>query len=602
MKLTHQALREKFSQFWSSSPRDHKPIPPAPLVLKDDATTLFTSSGMQQLIVNLAGGSHPQGNRLFDIQPCFRSTDIDEVGDNRHTTFFEMMGNWSLGDYFKEEQLEWCWGFFTKELALPKEKLYVTVFEGGNGVPKDQQSVVIWKKLGVPDSHIFYYSADKNWWSRAGAPDQMPEGEIGGPDSEVFYEFDTPHDPKFGQNCHPNCDCGRFLEIGNSVFIQYRKEKDGSLSELPQKNVDYGGGLGRILMAVNNQPDVFLIDVFSPIIQTIEKVTGKQYIDEEEKKDMRIIADHLKGATMMLAEGVEPANKMQGYMVRRLLRRIAIKLYDLEKITNWDDVAAISDIILDIYDGAIVEKNEVKQKVTGKIQQELNRFIQTLDRGMKEIAKLGKITEDAAFDLYQSYGFPFEITAELATQKGVILDKRLFEEAAQRHADKSRSTSSGMFKGGLADHSEKVIKYHTATHLLHQALRDVLGSEVRQEGSNITGDRLRFDFSFSTKPTDDEIKKIESIINDKIKEALPVHFEIMPKEKADQIGALSFFKEKYGSEVKVYFVGGSTNSPQAAYSKEFCGGPHVKSTSEIGSVKITKLKKIGANLMRVYAE
>lgn len=600
MMMTHVALRKLFSDFLEK--RLHRYIPPAPLVLKDDPTTLFTSSGMQQLVVNLSGEPHPQGKRLYNIQPCFRAVDIDEVGDNRHTTFFEMMGNWSLGDYFKEEQLEWCWEFFTKILGLRQNKLYVTVFEGDTEVAKDEESVTIWKKLGVPESHIFYYPATKNWWSRAGTPEQMPVGEIGGPDSEVFYEFDVPHNPKFGQHCHPNCDCGRFLEIGNSVFIQYRKKDDGSLEELPQKNVDYGGGLERILMAVNNEPDVFQIDVFAPIIETIETVTGKRYVKEEDKKEMRIIADHLKGAAMMLVEGIEPSNKMQGYIVRRLLRRIAVKLYELEKITNWDDVAAISDVVLDIYGGVIVEKNERKQKINNKIQQELNRFMQTLDRGMKQFAKLGRITESAAFNLYQSYGFPFEITAELAMQKGVVLNRRLFEEAAQRHADMSRSTSLGMFKGGLADHSEKVIKYHTATHLLHQALRDVLGEKVRQEGSNITAERLRFDFLFDRKPNNEELKKVAEIINQKIKDSLPVYFAIMPKEKAEQIGALSFFKEKYGDQVKVYFIGGSASSPQNAYSKEFCGGPHVANTSEIGKITITRLKKIGANLIRVYAE
>ncbi|MFQ5452241.1 MAG: alanine--tRNA ligase-related protein, partial [Candidatus Paceibacterota bacterium] len=355
--VSHKSLRKKFNSYWQS--KGHKHVDPAPLVLNDDKTTLFTSSGMQPLVEYLSGKKHPKGNKLYNIQPCFRAVDINEVGDNRHTTFFEMMGNWSLGDYFKKEQLEWMWKFFTEELNLAKHKLYVTVFEGEHGIGPDDESYAIWKKLGVSKDRIFFYGADKNWWSRTGTPDQMPAGEIGGPDSEVFYQFDKEHDPAFGKTCHPNCDCGRFLEIGNSVFIQYRKNSERKLEEMKQKSVDYGGGLDRILAAVNNEPDVFKTDLFAEIITTTESVTGKKYKSKYDKADMRIIVDHLKGAAMMLAEGVNPSNKKQGYVARRLLRRVAVKLYDLEKITNWDDVAAISEVILETYDGIILDKDEV---------------------------------------------------------------------------------------------------------------------------------------------------------------------------------------------------------------------------------------------------
>lgn len=592
---THLALREAFYDFWKKAPRSHTVIEPAPLVLREDATTLFTSSGMQQLVVNLSGEKHPQGKRLVDIQPCLRATDIDEVGDNRHTTFFEMMGNWSLGDYFKEDQLAWCWEFFTRILELPKDKLYVTYFEGGSGVQKDVESAQIWKKLGVAENHIRPYGANKNWWSRAGVPDKMPIGEIGGPDSEVFYEFsDVPHDKKFGPECHPNCDCGRFLEIGNSVFIQYRKEKDGSLSDLPQKNVDYGGGLERILAVLHNEPDIYKTDVFANIIKAVQEVTQKSYSDPYAQPSFRAIADHVKVAVFLIATGVTPSNKEHGYVLRRFLRRAAVKMRQLNGSFNTDAFSQIARQVIATYTNIYFNTITDEVTATAVIDEEIERFSKSIDIGMREIRNINMLTGKIAFDLYQSYGFPLEITEELAREKGHDINHDEFEREFLNHKEQSRTASAGMFKGGLADHSVQVIKYHTATHLLHQALRDVLGEKVRQEGSNITGERLRFDFSYDKKPTDDEMQQVGAIINEKIKDALPVHHEIMPKAKADTIGALSFFREKYGSEVKVYFVGD--------YSKEFCGGPHVKNTSEIGELKITKLKKIGASLYRVYAE
>lgn len=589
--MTHRELRQKFAQFWQN--KNHVEVPPAPLVLQNDPTTLFTSSGMQPLVPYLSGESHPSGKRLYNIQPCFRAVDIDEVGNNRHTTFYEMMGNWSLGDYFKREQLEWCWTFLTEEIQLPKNKLYVTVFEGNDTVPRDDESASIWKKLGVPEDHIFYYPAKKNWWSRAGTPDEMPAGEIGGPDSEVFYDFGTKHDPTFGETCHPNCDCGRFFEICNSVFIQYRKKDDSSLEELPQKNVDYGGGLERILAAANNVNDIFKTDLFSKIITSIEILTKQPY-EGANKPAMQIVADHLKAAIFIIADGTIPSNKQQGYMLRRLLRRSAIKLHKLSnKQINSEDLTSLVNEIINTYKEIYFEKTN-KENIMRVVNDEITRFNESLHKGIQLINQLEHIDAKAAFDLYQNHGFPLELTRELAEEKGQKIDVSQFKAEFKKHQELSRSTSTGMFKGGLADHSEQVIKYHTATHLLHQALRDVLGNTVRQEGSNITGERLRFDFSFERKPTEEEFKKVEQIVNEKIREALPVHFEIMAKEKADTIGALSFFKEKYGDEVKVYFVGD--------YSKEFCGGPHVTNTLEIGNIEITKLEKIGANLLRIYAE
>ncbi|OGK19717.1 hypothetical protein A3D80_01915 [Candidatus Roizmanbacteria bacterium RIFCSPHIGHO2_02_FULL_40_13b] len=596
--MTHQELRTLWTSFWEK--KAHKLVSPAPLVLQNDPTTLFTSSGMQPLIPYLNGEAHPLGKKLYNIQLCFRAVDIDEVGNNRHTTFFEMMGNWSLGDYFKEEQLGWIWEFFTQELKLPKEKLYVSVFEGEGEVFADHESVKIWKKLGVADDHIHFYGSDKNWWSRSGPPNKMPVGEIGGPDSEVFYDFGE--DLKIHENspfkekeCHPNCDCGRFLEIGNSVFIQYKKSANGSLTELPQKNVDYGGGLERILAAVNNDPDIFKTDVFSSIIRIIEVETGISYDKSEKKAEMRVIADHMKAAVFMIVSGVIPSNKEQGYMLRRLLRRAAIKTRSVSGDLPVKLFISVGNAVLTIYDGYDgINKKEQETLVASVISNEMNKFSQSLDNGLKYFNKYEKVDEKIAFDLFQNFGFPFEVTQELVEEKGYSLDPTRFNEHYESHKNQSRTASAGTFKGGLADQSEQVLKYHTATHLLHQALRDVLGPSVRQEGSNITGERLRFDFFVDKKPDTDAFKKVEQIINEKIAEKLSVECKILPKKEAEKIGALYFFKEKYGDEVKVYFVGD--------YSKEFCGGPHVQNTGEIGSIKITKVKKIGSNLMRIYAQ
>ena len=595
MPLTHVQLREKFAEFWKN--HGHKEVPPIPLVPQNDPTTLFTGSGMQPLGPYRLGEPHPQGNRLYNIQPCFRSQDIDEVGDNRHTTFFEMMGNWSLGDYFKKEQLAWFWEFLTEEIKLPKEKLYVTVFAGDkmNNLPPDDESIKVWKELGNPENKIIKYGPDKNWWSRAGAPNQMPAGEPGGPDSEVFYEFtQIPHDKKFGEKCHPNCECGRFMEIGNSVFMQYKKNNDGTFSDLPAMNVDFGGGLERILAALNSNPDVFTTDIYLPVINSIEKWSTKKY-QEGNQKYIRIIADHIKAASFLIINGVLPSNKEQGYVLRRLLRRAAVKMYELSGKLTLEALANVAEEgVFKTYEHTNFFNYENKIDVKSTISEEMNRFEKSLARGLKEIERQKNIDGKFAFFLYQSYGFPLELTKELAKEKNAEINENHFIKEFEKHKNLSRMASVKRFKGGLADQSEQTIKYHTATHLFHQALFDTMGDSVRQEGSNITGERLRFDFYSVVKPTNDQIKQVERIVNKKIQEKLPVEFKIVPKEEAIKLNAKSFFREKYPDMVKVYFIAG--------YSKEFCGGPHVKNISEIGSVKIFKNEKIGSNLYRIYAK
>lgn len=594
--VSHQQLRESFFSFWQKN--NHLEVPPISLVPKEDPTTLFTGSGMQQLVPYLQGEPHPLGKKLYNIQACFRSEDIEEVGDNRHTTFFEMMGNWSLGDYFKKEQLPWCWEYYTKIVGLPKEKLFVTVFEGGKGVPKDEESATIWKKLGIKDDHIFYYGVEHNWWSRSGPPENMPPGEIGGPDSEVFYDFGEKLElhEKSGIKgiCHPNCNCGRFLEIGNSVFIQYKKKVDGSLEELPQKNVDFGGGVERLATTISNKPDMFETDLYMPVIKEIEDQTNKKY--EDHKFAMQVIADHLKAATFMMADGVEPSNKEQGYILRRLIRRSVVKMQKLGAVPLKLAPKTCSAVI-NIY-SQVYLKDIKANNITAGIGNEINKFLGVLNRGTKLLSQSKKIDGRLLFDLQQSYGFPLEVSEEILGDLGVKLsqkDKKEFYQEFEKHKAISRTGAVRRFKGGLADESEQTIKYHTATHLIHQALFDVFGEgNLRQDGSNITQERLRFDFSTQKKPTQDDIKKTESIVNQKIKEKLPVHFEIMPRKKAEEIGARAFFKEKYADQVKIYFVGD--------YSKEFCGGPHVKNTKEIGKISIYKFEKIGSNIYRIYAK
>lgn len=601
MSISHITLRKLFADFYRAN--GHKEVPAIPLVPKDDPTTLFTGSGMQQLVPYLLGEVHPLGTRVYNIQRCFRSQDIDDIGDNRHTLMFEMIGNWSLGDYFKKEQLSWLFKFLVNTLHLDPKKLYTTAFIGQDGLPQDTDSIEILKhefeQVGIKadiGNHINLYDATKNWWSRAGVPSNMPVGEPGGPDCEIFYEFtQVQHDPKFGEKCHPNCDCGRFLEICNSVFMQYKKMPDGSFQNLPKQNVDFGGGLERFIMAMENNPDIFATSLFTPIIKEIEIITGLSYSEEKNKPSMRIIADHLKAAVFLIKDGVLPSNKEQGYVLRRLLRRLTVKLRKmLGKLPSPDEIAAVSRQVLTMYEGVYFNVETDNALITPIITDEIKKFNISLEKGMKLIEKIPMIDGKKAFDLYQSYGFPLEVTMEIYKEKGQEIDMQEYTAEFNKHKELSRSSSAGKFKGGLADNSEQTVKYHTATHILHQVLFDILGKDIRQEGSNITGERLRFDFYHTQKPTEEELKKIAGTVNEKIKAALPVEFKLIPKQEAEKLGAKSFFREKYPDMVKVYFIGD--------YSKEFCGGPHVKNTSEIGSFTIQKCEKIGNNLFRIYAK
>lgn len=614
--MTGKELREKYFQFFIK--RGHKKISPAPLVLTDDPTTLFTSSGMQPLIPYLLGKPHPKGKRLFDSQPCFRGQgfwdDTKEVGNNRHTTCFEMMGNWSLGEYFKKEQLEYFFTFLVDKkegLGLDPKRLYVSIFAGHGEFSKDEESLKIWqslfKKVGIKakeGERVVAYGVEKNWWSRCGTPEQMPAGEPGGPNSEVFYRFDVKHDPKFGEKCHPNCDCGQFLEIGNSVFIQYLKQKDGSFKELLQKNVDFGGGLERQLAAVSNLPselDLFQTDLFNRIIKTIEDNSDKKYADEKNRPAMRVIADHLKGATFMMKVGVIPSNKEQGYILRRNLRRSAVKMHLLKNnLTPISAFKAIAKSVMETYEGVYFDLAKDLKSVEPVIEEEMNQFEKTLARGLQQLEKMGKIDGKIAFDLYQTYGFPLEITTELAAQKGQSIDKEEFQQEFKKHQKLSRSSAIGKFKGGLADHSEESKKYHTAAHLLHASLRKILGTHVQQAGQNITAERLRFDFTHPEKLTEKQLKEIEDLINQKISQNLPVKMEMMSLEEAKKKGALAFFAEKYGEKVKIYSINDHTKGGQV-FSVEVCGGPHVSSTGEIGKIEIFKEESCGAGKRRIYA-
>lgn len=570
-------------------------IKPAPLVLEDDPTTLFTSSGMQPLVPYLLGQKHPEGKRLVDSQPSIRTQDIDEVGDNRHTTFFEMLGNWSLGDYFKEEQLPWIYEFLTKELGLPPKNLWFSVFEGDKefGVPEDKESVDIWKKIGVPEKRIVPYGVRKNWWSRTGTPSQMPTGEIGGPTSEIFYDFgkwrkihETSEFAK--QKCHPNCDCGRFLEIGNNVFMEYKKVNEKDVEPLPNKNIDFGGGLERIAAAVKDDPDIFKTQFLGPIVDKLQSISSSSYLNN--LGSFRLVADHLRASVFLIDSGVTPSNKQQGYILRKLLRKavMQIKFLGIDQLYVYEDaVNAVFEIYKDEY---LI--NSDAQKIASIIQTESDKLSQTLERGKKMVGKA------SAFDLYQSFGLPPEVIEQLYVERGLKFQKKKLEQEIQKHKEKSRTTSKGMFKGGLADNSDEVVRLHTTAHLLHAALHEVLDDSVKQKGQNITKDRLRFDVSYNRKLTEKELKKVEKIINTKIKESLPVNQKMMSRKKAEKTGAIGLFTDKYSDEVSVYFVGDSLDT---AYSKEFCGGPHVSNTADIGRVRIKKQQKIGANLLRIYA-
>lgn len=607
-------VREKYLKFFEE--RGHKIMASASLVPQNDPTTLFTGSGMQPMIPYLLGEKHPLGTRITDSQKSFRSGDIDDIGDNRHTTFFEMLGNWSLGDYFKKEQVPWMFEFLTKEIGIDPNRLYITVLIGDekNNIPKDTETAEIWRGLfaergieakqveigsekngyevGMQGGRIFYYDVGKNWWSRVGVPDKMPAGEPGGPDTEMFYEFThIPHDPKYGKNCHPNCDCGRFMEIGNNVFMEYKKNADGTFSKLPQSNVDFGGGLERIVAASLNTADVFQIDIFKGIIETLEKISGKSYSNPEYTPAFRIIADHTRSAIFLIGDGVYPSNADQGYFVRRLLRR-AIRYWDKLGIEK-EGLAGLVDPILDYYKDAYPDTYNKKEAIKSEIKKEEHKFRETLERGMKEFEK-----GIDAFTLFTTYGFPIELTEELAKERGITVDRKDFDIKMKGHQDLSRSGSEQKFRGGLADHKTETVRLHTAHHLLLAALQNILGPDVKQRGSNITSERLRIDFSFARKMTDEEKKKVEDLVNSWIQEKIPMIRRDMPKAEAEALGAEHEFGATYGDIVSVYFA---ERPDGTRVSKEFCGGPHVNNTGELSHFKILKEEAVASGIRRIKA-
>lgn len=638
-------IRKKYFEFMEE--RGHAVIPSASLTPENDPTTLFTGSGMQSLIPYLMGETHPVGTRLANSQKCFRAEDIEEVGDNRHTTFFEMLGNWSLGDYFKEEQLPWFFSFLVDEVGLNPENIYVTVFAGDENaqLPKDEEAVAIWQKLfaerslshevahigseeegskrGIKDGErIFYYNAKKNWWSRAGTPEQMPVGEIGGPDSEVFYDFGTPHDQRFGAHCHPNCDCGRFLEIGNSVFMEYMKKGEGQFEKLPKRNVDFGGGLERIAAAKNGDADMFNIDLLATIITKLEALSSHTYA--ENPVPFRVVADHMRAAVFLIGDGVYPGNKDQQYFVRRLLRR-SVRYADLLELPE-NTLEDIAEVVIETYGEQYPNLGDEKEIIIEEIQKEETQFRKTLQTGLKEFNKAsleihletkevgGKkvidtskkaraqkaISAKKAFDLFTTYGFPIELTEEIAKEKGLRVDRKGFEKLMEEHREKSRAGAEQKFKGGLADHSDAVVAYHTATHLLLAGLRKYLGEHVHQAGSNITAERLRFDFTHPEKVPEDVLKQVEEYVNTAIAHNVSVTIETMDKQTAqDDSTVEGSFWEKYPDQVKVYTI---KDDQGVVYSRELCGGPHVENTGHIkGTFKITKEESSARGIRRVKA-
>ncbi len=606
--MTVSEVRARYLAFFKA--RGHVAIPSAPMVPENDPSTLFTSSGMQPLVPYLLGQPHPEGSRLVDSQMSFRAEDIEEIGDNRHTTFFEMLGNWSLGDYFKKEQLPWVFEFLTNKsegLGLDPARLYVTVFDGDEavGMPLDEEAASIWQQLfaakgisanlarvgteeagyqrGMKDGErIFAYGSKKNWWSRAGIPAKMPKGEPGGPDSEVFYDFNLSHDPAFGEHCHPNCDCGRFVEIGNSVFMQFIKQEDGSFADLPKRNVDFGGGLERLTAATLGNPDVFLIDVFEAARTVLEQYSGKRYQDPEATRSFRIILDHMRAASFMLASGIVPSNSEQGYVLRRLIRR---------SIREADKLGIKQAVLAEVADGfgfayadqyPFVKENH--DFIADELAKEETQFRKTLTNGLRELEKMRDAID--AFTLFTTYGFPVELTQEIAKERGIELDLSTIAAKMKQHQADSRAGAAQKFAGGLADHQAQTIKYHTAHHLLLKALQMVLGPEVHQRGSNITSERLRIDFSYGEKMTLEQKTEVEKIVNEKLSEALPVIRTVMAKKDAEKLGAEHEFGARYPEQVSVYSVGplGATEAEprfRESFSIEFCGGPHVANTAEL---------------------
>ena len=576
-------LKKKYFEFFKE--KQHKLISSASLIPEHDPTVLFTTAGMHPLVPYIMGQPHPSGKRLVDVQKCIRTGDIDEVGDSTHLTFFEMLGNWSLGDYWKEEAISWSFEFLTskKWLGLDKSKLYITVFKGDKDAPKDEESVKIWKSLGIPGERIFYLPKEDNWWG--------PAGQTGpcGPDSEMFMDNGK---KKCSKECKPGCSCGKYFEVWNDVFIQYNKTQEGKYLPLKQKTVDTGMGVERTAAMLQGKKTVYEIESFAPIIEKIKENAKEQNI-----KSIRIITDHLKAATFILAENISPSNLDQGYILRRLIRKSTrhSRILGIEKENFSSEIAKI---VIKIYKDDYPELNENKNFILKELEKEEKKFKKTLETGLKEFNKLikkgVKITGKEAFLLFSSYGFPLEMTQELAEEKGLTFNKEEFEKEFKKHQELSRVGAEKRFKGGLADSSEETKRLHTATHLLNEALRIVFKNRnIVQKGSNITPERLRFDFNFDRKLTQEEIKKIEDWVNKKIKEGLQVKKEEMTLEEAKKRNAQGVFEHKYAEKVSIYTVGN--------FSIEICGGPHVKNTKELGHFKIKKEESSAAGIRRIKA-
>lgn len=578
-------VRKKYLDFFIKE--GHKVIPSSSLIPENDPTTLFISAGMQPLIPYLLGEEHPMGKRIVNCQKCLRTDDIEEVGDKVHHTFFEMLGNWSLGDYFKEDAIKMSFDLLTSSegFNIPKGKLAISVFAGDQDASFDSESFRIWLSLGIPEERIAKLPKKNNWWG--------PAGDTGpcGPDTEMFVWTGKADAPK-----EFDPEDNNWVEVWNDVFMEYNKTFDGKFEKLGRHNVDTGMGLERMLAVLNRTDDDYKTDLFLPIIEFLERETGNKYSEVTVARDFRVIADHIKAATFLIKDGVIPSNKQQGYILRRLLRRAGVKLsdYDLDFVST---LANLSGTVIDIYEGTDYFAPGDSEKVKQVITEELERFEKTIKKGLKEIEKLKEIDGKIAFDLYQTYGFPKEITAEVAKEKGQEINFKEFEEEFKKHQELSRTTSAGLFKGGLADEKEKTTKLHTTNHIMQAALRQILGTHIRQHGSNITTERLRYDFSHDQKLTDEEIKKVEDLVNEQIKKDLPVHFDIEDRDEAIKKGALTNVGEAYPEKAKVYKIG----TEGSYFSKELCGGPHVEHTGIIGKFKILKQENLGSGLRRIYA-
>jgi len=586
--MTAQELRTMYVNFFKE--RGHKEIASASLLPENDPTVLFTTAGMHPLVPYLLGEKHPAGKRLTDVQKCVRTEDIDEVGDDTHCTFFEMLGNWSLGDYFKQESISMSFEFLTKYLNIPVERLAVTVFEGDELVPADEEAVEIWKNLGLSEEQIYRYGREDNWWG--------PAGQTGpcGPDTEIFYDMGK---PKCGPNCGPSCHCGKYVEIWNNVFMQFNKQADGSFTELAQKNVDTGMGLERVLTIFNGKTNVYDTELFIPVMTKLEEILEREG-KSLSTRDKRIIGEHMRTTTFILGDPmkISPSNTEQGYILRRLIRRIT-RLFKKADI-NSNYLCELAEILIGQYSPVYPELGENKGFILEQLQKEYTLFSKTLDDGLKKanryldnVRQGETLSGELAFKLYDTYGFPIEFTAELAGERGCQVDMDGFRKKFEEHQEKSRQGAAGKFAGGLADNNEQTARLHTATHLLNGALRKVLGDEVSQRGSNITSERLRFDFSFGRKVTKEELEQVEVIVNEAIQKNIDVILEEKTPEQAYAEGAIGVFSGKYGEIVKVYTIPG--------YSKEICGGPHAKNTGELVSFKIKKEEASSAGVRRIKA-